>query len=79
MYTVYITPGSARFEPACRRLSMHGCGDFGSHTSGTEGWGFGLGVCQQFYIMNFSPGLRGRKQLAGGSLLLAVAAILVRI
>ena len=75
---MYITPGSAPGEPACRRLSTHGCGDFGSHTSGTEGWGFGFGVCQQFNIMCISPGLRGGNRLAGGSLL-TVAASLDRI
>ena len=36
-YTTYISPGSARGESACRRLSIHGCGDFGSYTSGTVG------------------------------------------
>ena len=75
---MYITPGSAPGEPACRRLSTHGWGDFDSHTSGTEGWGFGFGVCQLFYTMYISPGLRGGNRLAGGSLL-TVAAILDRI
>ena len=56
---MYITPGSAPGESSCRRLSTHGCGDFGSHTSGTEVWGFGFGVCQQFYTMYISPGMRG--------------------
>ena len=75
---MYITSGSAPGEPACRRFSTHGCGDFGSHTSGTEGWRFDFGVCQQFYTMYISPGLRGGNRLAGGSLL-TVAAILDRI
>ena len=60
------------------RLSTHGRGDFGSHTSGTGGWGLCFGVFQHFYTMNISPGLRGGNQLAGGSLV-AVAAILIRI
>ena len=72
---MYMTAGSARVEPACRRLSTHRCDSFGSHTSGTEEWGFGFGVCQQFYTMCISPGLRGGNRLAGGSLL-TVAAIL---
>ena len=75
---MYIAPGSARVEPACRRLSTHGCDSYGSHTSETEGWRFGFGVCQQFYTMYNSPGLRGGNRLAGGSLL-TVAAILDRI
>ena len=41
-------------------------------------WGFGFGVCQQFYTMYISPGLRGGNRLAGGSIL-TVAAILDRI
>ena len=73
-----MTPGSARGEPACRRLSTHGYGDFASHTSGTEGWVFGFGVCQQFYTMYISSGLCGGNRLTGGSLH-AVAAILDRI
>ena len=44
---MYITPGSARFQPACRRLFSHGCDSFGSDTSGTEGWGFRFSVFQQ--------------------------------
>ena len=75
---MYITPGSARGEPACRRLSTQVFGDFGSHTSGMEGWGLCVGVCQQFYTMYISPGLREGKRLADGSLL-TVTAILVRI
>ena len=75
---MYITPGSARGEPACRRLSTQVSCDFGSHTSGMEGWGLCFGVCQQFYTMYISPGLRGGKRLADGSLL-TVTAILVRI
>ena len=74
---MYITPGSARVEPACRRLSTHSCDSFGSHTSGTEEWGFGFGVCQQFYTKYISPGLRGGNRLAGGYLL-TVGAILDR-
>ena len=58
-YTMYITPGSARGNPACRRLSTQVFGDFGLHTSGMEGWGLCFGVCQQFYTMYISPGLRG--------------------
>ena len=73
---MYITPGSARGEPACRRLSTQVFGDFGSHTSGMEGWGLCFGVCQQFYTMYISPGLRGGNRLADGSLL-TVTAILI--
>ena len=43
-----------------------------------EGWGLCFGVCQQFYTMYISPGLRGGNRLADGSLL-TVTAILVRI
>ena len=75
---MYITPGSSRGEPACRRLSTHGCSDFGSHTSGTKGCGFGFSLCQQLYTMYISPGLREGNRLAGGSLL-TVAVILARI
>ena len=75
---MYITLWSARGEPACRRLSTQVFGDFGSHTSGMEGWGLCFGVCQQFYTMYISPGLRGGNRLADGSLL-TVTAILVRI
>ena len=75
---MYITPGSAPGELACRRLSTHGCDSFGSQTSETGGWGLCFGVCQQFYTMYISPGLRGGDRLAGGSLL-TVAAILDRI
>ena len=75
---MYITPGSARGEPACRRLSTQVFCDFGSHTSGMEEWGLCFGVCQQFYTMYISPGLRGGNRLADGSLL-TVTAILVRI
>ena len=77
-HTMYITPGSARGNPACRRLSTQVFGNFGLHTSGMEGWGLCFGVCQQFYTMYISPGLRGGNRLADGSLLM-VTAILVRI
>ena len=76
-YTMYITPGSARFEPACRRLSTHGCGDFGSYTSGTGGWGFRFSVFSTVKLSTYrSPELRGGNRLPGGSLI-TVAAILV--
>ena len=77
LYHVHLSR-AAQGESASRRLSTHRCGRFGSHTSGTEEWGFGFGVCQQFYTMYLSPGLRGGNRLAGGSLL-TVAAILDRI
>ena len=69
---------AARGKSACRRLSTHGCGNFGSYTSVTGGWGFCFGVCQQFYTMYISPGLREGNLFVGDSLLTA-AAVLVRI
>ena len=70
------SPGCAG-EPASRRLSTHGCGDFCSHT-GTEGWGFGYDIFFFFFTLNISPGLRGGHPLADESLL-TVTAILIRI
>ena len=45
---------------------------------GMEGWGLCFGVCQRFYTIYISPGLRGGNRLADGSLLM-VTGILVRI
>ena len=73
---MYITPWSVRGEPACRRLSTQVFGDFGSHKGGMEVWGLCFGVCQQFYTMYISPGLRGGNRLADDSLL-TVTAILI--
>ena len=58
--------------------STHGCGDFCSHTSGTEGWSIGFGVSHHFYTMYISLELRRENRPPGGSLL-TVVAILVRI
>ena len=67
---------AARGKSACRRLSTCGCGNFDSYTSVTGGWGFCFGVCQQFYTMYISPGLREGNLFVGDSLL-TVAVVLV--
>ena len=67
---------AARGEPFCWRLSTNGCGGFGLHTSVTGGWGFCFGVCQQFYTMYISPGLREGNLFVRDSLL-TDAAVLV--
>ena len=68
---------AARGKAACRRLSTCGCGNFGSYTSGTGGWGFCFGVCQQFlFTMYISPGLREGNLFVGDSPP-TVAAVLV--
>ena len=67
---------AARGKSACRRLSTCGCGNFDSYTSVTGGWGFCFGMCQQFYTMYISPGLREGNLFVGDSLL-TVAAVLV--
>ena len=58
----YHVPSSraARGAPACRRLSTQVCGDFGSHTSGTEGWGSWSGVSTILYLVHFSRAARGK-------------------
>ena len=61
LYHVHFSR-AARGEPFCSRLSTHGCGGFGSHTSGTEGWGFRFSVFQQLT----SPRI-GLPSCAGGT------------
>ena len=59
LYHVHFSR-AARGEPACRWLSTHRRGDFGPHTSGTGGCGFGFRVFQQLNSLSMSsPGCAG--------------------
>ena len=59
LYHVHFSR-AARGEPACRWLYTHRRGDFGPHTSGTGGCGFGFRVFQQLNSLSMSsPGCAG--------------------
>ena len=75
LYHAFVSR-AARGKSACRRPSTCGCGNFDSYTSVTGGWGFCFGVCQQFYTMYISPGLREGNLFVRDSLL-TDAAVLV--